>query len=113
MLFVDFYIFKLTFSYKKKTQKKHTLFYEYDQRSKPAVYKKLSADTNTNMRNASSCDNGSLPPWVIFRCFCRLPNFSKLAFSKLSFRNTTRVSNSLDLDHARRSDYFSFTKEAV
>ena len=34
--------------------------------------------------------------------FCRLLIFSKSNFSKNSFRNTTRVSNSLDPDQARR-----------
>ena len=36
--------------------------------------------------------------WVIFSCFrCRMRIFSKLTFSKNSFRNTIRVSNSLDV----------------
>ena len=33
--------------------------------------------------------------------FCRLLFFSKSSFGKISFRNTTRISNSLDLDQAR------------
>ena len=37
----------------------------------------------------------------IFNMFCRLPVFSKLTFSKNSFRNNIRVSNSLDRDQAR------------
>ena len=38
-----------------------------------------------------------------FSCFCRLLIFfSKLTFSKNSFRNTIRMSNSLDPDPARR-----------
>ena len=39
-----------------------------------------------------------------FSCFCcRLLTFSKLTFSKNSFRNTIRVSNSLDQDQDRDS----------
>ena len=34
-----------------------------------------------------------------FSCFCcRLLNFSKLTFSKISFRNTIRMSSGLDSD---------------
>ena len=39
--------------------------------------------------------------WVIFHAFCRLLVFSKSIFSKNSFRNTIRVSNSVDPDRAR------------
>ena len=40
---------------------------------------------------------------VIFRVFfCRLLKFSKQTFSKNSFGNTIRVSNSLNKDQARR-----------
>ena len=38
-----------------------------------------------------------------FILFCRLQTFPKLTFSKKSFRNTTRVSNSLDPDQDRLS----------
>ena len=38
---------------------------------------------------------------VILQAFCRLLIFSKSTFSKNSFRNTIRVSNSLDPDQAR------------
>ena len=39
-----------------------------------------------------------------FSCFCcRLLAFSKLTFSKFSFRNTIRVSNGLELDQDRCS----------
>ena len=38
-----------------------------------------------------------------FSCFLSSTDFfSKLAFSKISFRNTIRVSNSLDPDQVRR-----------
>ena len=37
-----------------------------------------------------------------FRLFCRLLKFFKMIFLKNSFRNTTRMSNSLDPDQARR-----------
>ena len=37
----------------------------------------------------------SLPPVKFFMLFCRLLIFSKSSFSKNSFRNTIRVSNSL------------------
>ena len=39
--------------------------------------------------------------WVILHAFCCLRFFSKSTFSKNSFRNTIRVSNSLDPDQAR------------
>ena len=42
----------------------------------------------------------SLPPWKFFMLFCRLLIFSKSTFLKNSFRNTIRVSNSLDQDQA-------------
>ena len=41
----------------------------------------------------------------LFSCWvtCRLPTFSKLTFSKNSFRNTIRVANGLDPDQDRQS----------
>ena len=39
----------------------------------------------------------------IFHDFCRLLNFSKLTYSKYSFRNNIKVSDGLDPDQARRS----------
>ena len=39
--------------------------------------------------------------WVNFHAFCRLLIFFKINFSKISFRNTIRVSNCMDLDQAR------------
>ena len=39
---------------------------------------------------------------IFFILFCRLLIFSKSTFSKSSFGNTLRVSNSLDPDQARR-----------
>ena len=43
----------------------------------------------------------TLPPEKFFMLFCRLLIFFKVNFSKNSFRNTIRVSDSLDLDQAR------------
>ena len=43
----------------------------------------------------------SSPPGLFFMLFCHLLIFSKSTFSKNSFRNTIRVSNSLDLDQAQ------------
>ena len=37
------------------------------------------------------------------RFYCRLTNFYKINFCKISFRNTIRVSNGLDPDQDRRS----------
>ena len=46
---------------------------------------------------------GRFAYWVILYVFCRLHLFCKIIFfSKTSFRYTVRVSNSLDLDQARR-----------
>ena len=42
----------------------------------------------------------SLLAWKIFTLFCRLQICSKFVFSKNSFRNTIRVSNSLHPDQA-------------
>ena len=44
-----------------------------------------------------------MPPGEFFPLFCRLLIFSKSTFLKNSFRNTIRVSNSLDPDQARHS----------
>ena len=38
--------------------------------------------------------------WVIFHAFLSSADFFKINFSENSFRNTTRVSNSLDPDEA-------------
>ena len=37
----------------------------------------------------------------IFKIYCRLLSFFKITFFKNSFRNTARVSNSLEPDQAR------------
>ena len=48
-------------------------------------------------------DINSMPPGKIFMLFCSLLFFFKINFSKNSFGNTIRVSNSLDPDQARHS----------
>ena len=50
----------------------------------------------------SSCVK-SLYGVQFFIIFCRLQIFSKFTFSKVSFRNTIRVTNGLDPDQAQRS----------
>ena len=45
----------------------------------------------------------TLACWVIFHASCRLLKFSKLTFSKNSFRNTIRVSNGLESDQDSHS----------
>ena len=42
----------------------------------------------------------TLPPGIFFVLFCRLLIFSDQFFRKNNFRNTIRVSNSLDPDQA-------------
>ena len=50
-----------------------------------------------------SMTSSTLSVGMPFMILCRLLTFSKLTFSKKSFMNIIRVSNSLDTDQARRS----------
>ena len=52
-------------------------------------------------RQKSILHVNSLPAGNFSMFFCRMVIFSKSTFSKNSFRNTIRVSNSLDLDQAK------------
>ena len=43
--------------------------------------------------------------WIIFSCiFCRLLTFYRVAFSKKSFKDTIRLSNTLDPNRVQRHD---------
>ena len=54
-----------------------------------------------SLSNPFTCLLTLLHPGKLFPLFCRLLIFSKSTFSKISFRNTIRVSNTLDPDQAR------------
>ena len=68
------------------------------------TYTKYESRWRHRQKNWTSCINAHeyLTPCLLgnFACFCRLLIFFKWNFSKNYFRNTIRVSNSLDSDQA-------------